>query len=88
MIEYFGQAAVRVTRNHSKFHLISNEKWKITVMTSMNLNTNPSLEHYVIQDDPALAGYIQSFFDEIFKVRKETDFFDPAYINEKRFNKI
>ena len=86
--ELFGAEAVRVTRNHAKFCLIRNEQWDIVLKTSMNLNTNPRLEDFDIQDDPLLADFLQGLMDEIFKRIKPKALFDPIADNERRFLKL
>ena len=86
--ELFGAEAVRVTRNHAKFCLIRNESWSIVLKTSMNLNTNPRLEDFDIQDDPALADFLQALMDEIFKRIKPKALFDSNMANERRFKRL
>ena len=65
--ETFGEDAIRVTRNHAKFLLFGNDKWKITVRTSMNLNFNPRLEDVEIKDDAELYNFIDGIMADIFK---------------------
>jgi len=62
----FGARAIVVTRNHCKFALFSNDRWKIVCRTSMNLNYNPRLEDLDIKDDPALYSFFMAILDEIF----------------------
>ena len=64
--ELFGIDAIRVTRNHAKFCLIRNERWNIVLKTSMNLNMNPRMEDFDIQDCEKLADFLQAILDEIF----------------------
>jgi len=64
--ELFGLESVRVTKNHAKFCMIRNDEWDIVIRTSMNLNFNPRFENFEIDDDPALANFLQSFVNEIF----------------------
>lgn len=86
--ELFGPESVRVTRNHAKFILVENDQWNIVVKTSMNLNFNPRLEDFDIQDDPRLAGFLRGLMDEIFKKRKASDMMDASCLNENRFKKL
>lgn len=65
--ETFGEDAIRVTRNHAKFLLFGNDKWKITVRTSMNLNFNPRIEDVEIKDDAELYNFIDGIMADIFK---------------------
>lgn len=64
--ERFGPAAIRVTRNHAKFALVENNRWRIVVRTSMNLNMNPRFEDFQIADDPALADFLGGVLDGLF----------------------
>lgn len=86
--DLFGLDAVRVTRNHAKFCLIRNSKWNIVLKTSMNLNFNPRLEDFDIQDDLNLANYLQGLMDEIFKKIKPKYLYDAIAKNEARFKKL
>lgn len=86
--ELFGADAVRVTRNHAKFCLIRNEKWHLVLKTSMNLNFNPRLEDFDLQDDPVLADFLEGIMTEIFGRFKKTDIDDPTPLNERRFEKL
>jgi hypothetical protein len=83
--ELFGIESVRVTRNHAKFSLIRNDQWNIVLKTSMNLNHNPRLEDFDVQDDPVLANYLQQLSDEIFARLKPKYLFDRFKENEARF---
>jgi|TARA_R100001530_G_scaffold117951_1_gene85107 hypothetical protein len=65
--EGFGEDAIRVTRNHAKFLLFGNDKWKVTVRTSMNLNFNPRLEDIEVKDDAELYGFVDGILADIFK---------------------
>ena len=86
--DLFGIESIRVTRNHAKFCLIRNGEWDIVLKTSMNLNSNPRLEDFDIQDDVGLANFLQSLMDEIFGRLKPKYLFDACKDNENRFRKI
>lgn len=58
LVRLFGDDAIRTTRTHAKFAVITNDEWKVAVRTSMNLNENPRLEAIEVSDDPALAGFL------------------------------
>ncbi len=51
----------------------------------MNLNHNPRLEDFDVQDDPVLANYLQQLSDEIFARLKPKYLFDRFKENEARF---
>lgn len=44
LIRLFGEGAIRTTRTHAKFVVITNDGWQVAIRTSMNLNENPRLE--------------------------------------------
>lgn len=72
--DLFGDDAIRSTRTHAKFVVITNDEWNVAVRTSMNLNENPRLEHIEVSDDPGLAGFLLRIVDEIFAEEKPGDF--------------
>jgi len=84
--ELFGIDAVRVTKNHAKFVLIRNDKWDIVLKTSMNLNTNPRLEDFDIQDDKVMADFLQGLMDEIFQKVKPKALYESAKLNTGYFH--
>jgi hypothetical protein len=61
----FGADAIRVAKNHAKFALIENDRWRIVVETSMNLNWNPRFENFRLSHDPALADFLSRIVDEV-----------------------
>ena len=66
----FGDEAIRVTRNHAKLVVVTNDDWKISILTSMNLNTNPRLEYGLVREDAELASFNLRWIDEIFEKQK------------------
>ena len=66
LVRLFGDDAIRTTRTHAKFAVITNDTWTVAVRTSMNLNENPRLESIEISDDPSLAGFLLRVIDELF----------------------
>lgn len=66
LIARFTPERVRTTRGHAKLVTIRNDAWALAVRTSMNLNENARLETLEISDDPALADFIDAWFDEVF----------------------
>jgi hypothetical protein len=61
----FGRDAIRVTRNHAKFCVMTNDQWDVVLRTSMNLNHNPRLEDFTIAHDPELAAFLLKTIDDI-----------------------
>ena len=74
LVRLFGTAAIRTTRTHAKFVVISNSEWRVAIRTSMNLNENPRLESIEVSDDPELAGFLLRVVDEIWAEEAEGDF--------------
>lgn len=74
LVRLFGADAIRTTRTHAKFVVITNNEWSVAVRTSMNLNENPRLESIEVGDDPALAGFLLRVVDEIFAEEAVGDF--------------
>ena len=72
--ELFGDDAIRSTRTHAKYAVLTNDEWQVAVRTSMNLNENPRLETIEVSDDPALAGFLLQLTDEIFAEERAGDF--------------
>ncbi len=64
--QMFGNSAIRVTRNHAKLAVITNDQWKVTVFTSANLNMNPRMEYFLIREDEDLAQFNLSWIDDLF----------------------
>lgn len=64
--EVFGVDAIRTTRTHTKFAVITNDTWDLVVRTSMNLNHNRRLENIEVSDDADLAAFMLAVCDEIY----------------------
>jgi hypothetical protein len=63
----FGNDAIRVTRTHAKFCTITNERWKVAIRSSMNLNQNPRLESYELGHDPQLCAWLDGVINDIWR---------------------
>ena len=74
LVRLFGDDAIRTTRTHAKFAVITNDEWAVAVRTSMNLNENPRLESIEVSDDAALAGFLLRVVDEIFAEEAPGDY--------------
>ena len=77
LLERFGSDAIRTTRTHAKFVVMTNDEWNVVVRTSMNLNENPRLENIEVTDDPEFAAFMLRVVDEIFQ--EET----PDFVTKK-----
>ncbi|HOO50636.1 MAG TPA: hypothetical protein PLK94_05025 [Alphaproteobacteria bacterium] len=67
VVKTWGWDNIRMTRNHAKFFLLRNDSWNICCRSSMNLNRNPRLEQYDIDDSLELCEFFQGIIDEIFE---------------------
>lgn len=65
VVEVFGPGAIRITSTHSKFAVIHNEQWAVSIRSSMNLNRNPRFEQYDLDENRELADFILGYVDEI-----------------------
>lgn len=72
--ELFGDDAIRTTRTHAKFVVITNDEWTVAVRTSMNLNENPRLESIEVSDDPTLAAFLLRVVDDLWDESPAGDF--------------
>ena len=67
VVRVWGEGNIRMTRNHAKFFLLRNETWNICVRSSMNLNRNPRLEQFDLDDSPELCEFFAGIVEEIFE---------------------
>lgn len=63
----FGEDAIRATRTHAKFVVITNEAWNVVIQTSMNLNKNPRNEQFSMMDCPTTARKILEIADALWR---------------------
>lgn len=83
--DVFGKDAIRVAKVHSKFALISNDKWKIVLQTSMNLNFSPRFENFSVAHDPELYDFIDAIVSEVWNKQSKSKAFDNPHAIEKHF---
>lgn len=67
VVGIFGEHALRTTRSHAKYALITNAEWSVCITTSMNLNKNPRCEQFDMTDDPARTELFMGFTDALFQ---------------------
>lgn len=65
--EIFKPENIRTTNTHSKFVLISNDTWKICILSSMNLNENKRCENFDINTDIDVFNLFNDFAKDLFK---------------------
>ena len=63
----FGDDSIRVAKNHAKYALIGNDRWRVVIHTSMNLNHSPRFENFEISDDPELYDFHAKIVQEIWR---------------------
>lgn len=67
--ELFGDESIRITRNHAKIVLLTNDEWNVTILSSMNLNLNPRMEFVLVREDRDLAAFNLEWIGEIFETK-------------------
>ena len=71
----FGDGAIRLTKNNSKFVTIRNEKWNLAVRTSMNLSENRRVEWFEISDCEPMADFLAAAVGCLFEEQTEVETF-------------
>lgn len=66
VVRVWGNENIRVTHNHAKFFMLRNERWNICCRSSMNLNRNPRLEQFDIDDSLELCEFFAEIVREIY----------------------
>ena len=65
----FGAENIRTSEMHAKFVILNNENWKVTIISSMNLNANRTCETFIIYEDDKIHdfyhGFITHHFDDM-----------------------
>jgi len=84
----FGDRCIRVSRNHSKFACIVNEKWKLCILTSMNLNMNPRFEDFIISHAPDRVAFRNEILSELFSKQKDVSHEQTAAGHKRDFAAI
>ncbi len=68
----FGVDAIRIAQTHSKLALFTNDKWKLVLRTSMNLNMNPRLEDFTLSNDEELHAFFETILTDIWTKQKRS----------------
>ena len=78
----FGKENLRTSKMHAKFVLIENFDFKITIVSSMNLNSNKTCETFAIYEDSDVFDFYKKFVVNHFE--DLPDGFDPCftYVNK------
>ena len=88
MRKRFGENCIRVTRNHAKFYLLRNDDWNIVIRTSMNLNFNPRIEDFTLEDNKELDDFLCTILNEIFTKQARTATVENTKWHLKQFRKL
>jgi hypothetical protein len=84
----FGDDCIRITKNHAKLVVITNEEWKVNLLTSMNLNLNLRMEYLLVRESPELAEFNLAWIDDLFRRKKATVQFQQTHaFHEHDFRK-
>lgn len=65
LVELYGPEAILLCRSHAKFAIIKNERWRIVIRCSMNLNRNTRFEQFDLDDCPEICGLFEQFVDDV-----------------------
>ena len=82
LTDLFGKENIRTSEIHAKFVLIQNEKFSITIRTSMNLNANRTCESFEIDEDPEIYAFYEGFIKETFKEMPKGFTADSSVVNK------
>lgn len=69
--DLFGKANIRSSEMHAKFVVIKNEKFSVTILSSMNLNANRTCETFTIYEDAEITDFYLRFIDHHFDSMRE-----------------
>lgn len=99
--ELFGKENIRTSETHAKYTLIHNEKWKVVIRTSMNLNANKTCETFEIDCNDEIFDFYMDFVEHTFgsmpkgfesssfKANKSLEaFFNSTNTNTKSWSEI
>ena len=78
IIESFTKDAIRLIRTHAKFILLRNDDWKIAIVTSMNLNSNPRFESFQMSTDGSLCEFFTRFVDQVYSQQAKELYIQPS----------
>jgi hypothetical protein len=73
--DLFGKENIRTSEIHAKFVVIKNQDWKLTIVSSMNLNANRTCETFSIYEDEKVCDFYMGFINHHFEVM--SDGFEP-----------
>jgi len=74
--DIFGVQNIRTSEMHAKFVLIENDKYKVAIRSSMNLNANKTCELFEIDEGPDIYDFLMSYVSHTF------DNMEPGFVEE------
>ena len=85
--DMIGIENIRTSEVHAKFVLIRNEKYNISIRTSMNLNANKTCETFEIDNDLEIYEFYNGFVSHLFE-DMEKGFITQSYKVNKSLKKF
>ena len=65
----FGDECIRITKTHAKIVVLKNDRYAVSILSSMNLTHNPRIEFILVREDRELADFNTAWIDEIFRIK-------------------
>lgn len=65
----FGDDCIRITKTHAKIVVLVNDRYAVSILSSMNLTHNPRIEFILVREDRKLAEFNTAWIDEIFRIK-------------------
>ena len=84
----FGDDAIRVMRVHAKFALLEDDKSKICLQTSANLNTNPRIENVSVSSCPVFFDAYSQLVESVFSIQQPSLAFNDPGESTRSFQRI
>lgn len=64
--DLFGKENIRTSEMHAKFVLIYNDEFKVSILSSMNLNANKTCELFEVEEGADLFNFLKDFVEHHF----------------------
>lgn len=80
--ELFGVENIRTSEVHAKFCLLWNDEWKVTVITSMNLNANKTCEMFEIETSEEVFDFFKEYVDFVDEKQQPGFISDSSVVNK------
>lgn len=80
--QLFGIERIRTSEMHAKFVLIANDSFKVSIVSSMNLNANKTCELFQIVEGEDLYSFLHNFVQYHFDYQQPGFVADSSKVNE------